>query len=154
MAARLPMAVLVAAIARISARIPVDVELGLHLCYGDPGHKHIIEPQDTALMVQFSNELLAAINRPVTWVYMPVPRGRDDVEYFQPLRHLNRPAGTELYLGLVHLTDGLEGARRRLAAARGVVDDFGVATECGFGRRPPETVPALLDLHQLVATAR
>jgi hypothetical protein len=61
-----------------------------------------------------------------------------------------------VYLGLVHLTDGLEGAKRRLAAARRVVDvdDFGVATECGFGRRPAETVSALLELHQQVATAR
>jgi hypothetical protein len=51
------------------------------------------------------------------------------------------------------LTDGLDGARRRLAAAREVVTDFGVATECGFGRRPPETVLALLDLHRDVAAA-
>ena len=37
------------------------------------------------------------------------------------------------YLGLVHRTDGLDGARRRLAAAKKVVTDFGIATECGFG---------------------
>jgi hypothetical protein len=54
---------------------------------------------------------------------------------------------TELYLGLVHLTDGLEGTRRRAGAARGVVPTFGLATECGLGRRPPETVRELLQLH-------
>ena len=42
---------------------------------------------------------------------------------------------------------------RRLAAAKQVVTDFGVATECGFGRRPPETVPGLIDLHFEVAGA-
>jgi hypothetical protein len=153
MAAVLPMEVLTAAIARVSAAVPAAAELGLHLCYGDPGHKHVIEPKDTGLMVSFSNQLFAAIGRPVSWVHMPVPRSRDDAGYFAPLRDSKRPAGTELYLGLVHLTDGLDGARRRLAAAQEVVTDFGVATECGFGRRPPETVPALLDLHRDVAAA-
>jgi hypothetical protein len=27
--------------------VPAEVELGLHLCYGDPGHKHVVEPKDT-----------------------------------------------------------------------------------------------------------
>jgi hypothetical protein len=152
-AAQLPIDVLVAAIARISAQVPEGVELGLHLCYGDPGHKHVVEPTDTALMVEFGNALFAAIDRPVNWIHMPVPRDRDDVEYFAPLRKLQRPVGTELYLGLVHLTDGLDGARRRLSAAEQVVEDFGVATECGFGRRPPESVPALIELHRDVAAA-
>ncbi|MDQ6771838.1 MAG: hypothetical protein M3024_02425 [Candidatus Dormibacteraeota bacterium] len=148
MAAQFPMPGLVAAIARISAPIPAGVELGLHLCYGDPGHKHVVEPRDTGLLVRFANELTAAIQRPVAWVHMPVPRDRDDAAYFAPLRDLRLPPGTELYLGLVHLTDGAEGAQRRLAAAKTVVTDFGIATECGFGRRPPETVPNLLALHR------
>jgi len=28
---------------------------------------------------------------------------------------------------------------------------FGVATECGLGRRPPETIPDLLRIHSEVA---
>jgi hypothetical protein len=31
------------------------------------------------------------------------------------------------------------------------VPAFGISTECGLGRRPPETVPGLLDLHAAVA---
>lgn len=153
MAAELPMAVLVAAIARVSDRVPDEVELGLHLCYGDPGHKHVIEPKDTALMVEFANELFTAIERSVGWLHVPVPRERDDEAYFAPLRGLDKPADTDLYLGLVHNTDGPDGAARRLAAARTVVEEFGIATECGFGRRPPETVPALLDLHREIAAS-
>ncbi len=153
MAAILPMAVLVDAIARVGNAVPAGVELGLHLCYGDPGHKHIIEPKDTALMVEFGNELIAAIERPIAWIHLPVPRERDDAEYFAPLRALRVPAGTELYLGLVHLTDGLDGARRRMAAATGTVGTFGIATECGFGRRPPDTIASLLELHAEVARA-
>jgi hypothetical protein len=153
MAKLIPMEPLVASIARTSAHVPPDAELGLHLCYGDPGHKHVIEPKDTKLMVDLTTALVAAIKHPIAWVHIPVPRDRNDVAYFAPLKGLKLGKGTELYLGLVHQTAGLNGARRRLAAAKEVVSDFGVATECGFGRRPPEKVPALIDLHREVALA-
>ncbi|MGH7911459.1 MAG: hypothetical protein ACREOV_07030 [Candidatus Dormibacteraceae bacterium] len=149
--ALMPMSLLVAAIARESAAVPADVELGLHLCYGDPGHKHVVEPKDTALMVEFTHALLAAIAHPIAWVHMPVPRGRDDEEYFAPLSDLRLPRETQLFLGLVHLTDGTDGAGRRLRAARAGQQAFGIATECGFGRRDPATVPELLALHRAIA---
>ena len=41
--------------------------------------------------------------------------------------------------------------RRRLAAAEKRVKDFSIATECGFGRRLPETIPELLAIHAEVA---
>lgn len=151
MAKVIPTAPLVASIARASKHVPPDAELGLHLCYGDPGHKHVIEPKDTRLMVDLTNALVAAIKHPIAWVHMPVPRNREDVAYFEPLKGLNLEPGTELFLGLVHRTDGLAGARRRVAAAKQIVTDFGIATECGFGRRSPDTVPALIDLHREVA---
>jgi hypothetical protein len=65
---------------------------------------------------------------------MPVPANRDDEAYFAPLRDLGTPADTELYLGLVHESDGVEGTRRRIAAAARVKKHFGIATECGMGR--------------------
>jgi hypothetical protein len=82
---------------------------------------------------------------------MPVPRGRDDDAYFAPLSRLALRPQTELYLGLVHFTDGVGGTRRRIATASRVLPDFGIATECGFGRRDPETVRHLLDIHAKVA---
>jgi len=54
----------------------------------------------------------------------------------------------ELYLGLVHFTDGLKGTRRRIESAQRVVREFGVSTECGWGRRDPQTIPGLIDLHR------
>jgi hypothetical protein len=54
---------------------------------------------------------------------------------------------TELFLGLVHHSDGIAGTRKRMAAAAKVVTAFGIATECGLGRRPPETLPRLLRIH-------
>ena len=92
------------------------------------------------------------MKRPVQWISLPVPRNRADDAYFAPLRDLKLPAETELYLGLVHLTDGVEGTERRIEAAQRAIDrPFGVATECGLGRRPPDTIPQLLRIHAEVS---
>ncbi len=40
---------------RISSRVPADVELGYHLCYGDFGHQHFKQPTDTSVMVELAN---------------------------------------------------------------------------------------------------
>ena len=132
---------------RLGNRVPVTVELGYHLCYGDAGHKHFKEPEDTSKLVAVANAVSAGVTRPINWIHMPVPRDRSDAAYFAPLRDLKLHPETELYLGLIHIHDGAEGAQRRIAAARQVVQNFGVATECGMGRRPPETIPALLRIH-------
>lgn len=138
-------------IARACNAVPADVHLGIHLCYGDPGHKHIIEPKDMALMVEMSNRLAETVKRPINWLHMPVPRDRDDDAYFAPLENLKLRPETKLFLGLIHLTGGLDGTRRRLATAKKHCQAFGLATECGFGRRPPETILALIDLHREAA---
>jgi hypothetical protein len=80
-----------------------------------------------------------------------VPRERDDEAFYAPLADLRLGEDTELYLGLVHRSDGMDGTQRRMAAASKVVPAFGISTECGFGRRPSETVPELLELHAAVA---
>lgn len=142
---------LVAAIVRITDSVPEDVQVGWHLCYGDPGHKHIVEPRDMAIMVSLANDLSSATRRDVNWVHMPVPRDRDDAAYFAPLQQLRLKSSTVPMLGLVHVHDGLAGATRRADRAKAHLSWFGVATECGLGRRPPETIPGLLDLHREVA---
>ncbi len=131
--------------------VPPDVDLLYHLCYGDSNHRHVVEPVDMGDMVDFANRLSRRIERPVHLIHMPVPRDRDDDGYFAPLRRLQLQPETELCLGLVHYTDGVEGARRRLATAKRYVADFSVATECGFGRRDPRTIPELLRIHAAVA---
>jgi hypothetical protein len=152
LARQFPTPVLIDTIARLSDHIPAGVELGWHFCYGDAGHKHFVEPRDTGLMVMIANKLTAATRREAQWLHLPVPRERSDQAYFSPLAALNLSPTTELYLGLIHLTDGVQGAQRRIAAADTVVSHYGVATECGFGRRPPDTILSLLDLHRAVAT--
>jgi methionine synthase II (cobalamin-independent) len=131
--------------------VPRDVELMYHLCYGDSNHRHVIEPTDMTDMIEFTNRVCGGLDRMVDLVHMPVPRDRSDDAYFAPLRQLQLQPGTELCLGLVHYTDGVAGAKNRLDTARKYASSFSIATECGFGRRPPETIPALLRLHNAVA---
>ena len=127
--------------------VPAGVEAGIHLCYGDSGHKHFCEPADTRHLVDVANGVSARARRPIDWIHMPVPKERDDEAFFAPLADLRLKPGCELYLGLVHMTGGIEGTRRRIAAAERVARDFGIATECGFGRRPPDTIPDLFRQH-------
>ena len=134
-------------------RVPADIDLLYHLCYGDAGHKHVVEPTDMGDMVEFTNRLLRGLKRPAQLVHMPVPRDRSDEAYFAPLRGLHLPPQTQLCLGLVHYTDGLAGTRRRLATAEKFVRDFSIATECGFGRRDPATIPEVLRIHAEAAEA-
>jgi hypothetical protein len=131
----------------LRAAIPPAVEMGFHLCYGDSGGKHFKEPADTTLLVKIANAISTDSPRPIQWIHMPVPKERDDSAYFAPLKGLKLRPETRLFLGLVHPGDGIEGTRRRMAMAERFVKDFGIATECGFGRRPPETIPGLLRVH-------
>jgi hypothetical protein len=131
--------------------VPPRVDLLYHLCYGDSGHKHVVEPADMSDMVEFANRVSRQIARPIQLIHMPVPRDRADDAYFLPLRQLRLNPGTELCLGLVHHTDAVEGTRRRLATASRHASGFSIATECGFGRRDPTTIPELLRIHVAVA---
>ncbi len=138
---------------RLVSDIPADVQVGFHLCYGDPppseGERgqHWADPADLGLLVKLANALIARIERPVNFIHMPVPIERDDEPFFHPLTDLDLPAETELFLGLIHDQDGLEGSKRRIAAARTARRDFGVATECGMGRLPGDIIPGLMRLH-------
>ncbi len=138
--------------ARLGAAVPQDVELGFHLCYGDLDAKHFIEPETTGKAVQLANLISAAVKRSIGWIHLPVPIDRSDAAYFAPLAGLALHPETELFLGLVHLKDGIEGTKRRIEAARQVVSSFGVATECGMGRSvAPDDVPELLRIHAAAA---
>ncbi len=140
-----------AIIAKLANCVPRDIDLLFHFCYGDSNHRHVIDPTDMGDMVDMANRLIRAITRPIQLIHMPVPRNRSDDAYFAPLTRLVLRPETELCLGLVHYTDGLEGTKRRMATAGKYVKNFAIATECGFGRRPPETIPELLRIHAEIA---
>ena len=135
----------------LAGAVPENVELGFHLCYGDWEGKHFIEPEDATKMVELANIVRASVERPITYIHMPVPIERDDDAYFAPLAGLELAAETDLILGLVHVGDGAAGTRKRIAAAEKYVVEFGIATECGIARaRSPELVRQILELHKEV----
>ena len=140
-----------AIVVRLAERVPAAVDLLFHFCYGDAGHRHVVEPTDMADLVDYANRLSAQLRRPITQIHMPVPRDRSDDAYFKPLANLKLQPVTRLCLGLVHYTYGVAGTRARIAAAAKHIRDFGIATECGFGRRDPNTIPELLRIHAEVA---
>jgi hypothetical protein len=145
---------LAGAFSRLTAAVSPDVELGFHLCYGDLDAKHFVDPLDTRKAVELANLLIAHSKHAVNWIHLPVPADRHDDAYFAPLRELNRSSGMELYLGLVHARDGVDGTLRRMRTAAKFVNDFGIATECGIGRaRTPEMARELMRVHAGAAQA-
>ena len=135
---------------RISAAVPADVELGVHLCYGDFGAKHMLEPRDMGRMVEVANAMTTAVQRPINYIHMPVPISRTDDAYFAPLKNLKHRG--ELYLGVVHAADGVEGTKKRMGVARKYAPKFGIACECGIARaRKTDLVQRLLEIHAQAA---
>lgn len=135
-------------IVRLGEAVPEGAELGYHLCYGSMNNKHWKEPVDTGKLVEVANLVTGLQQRHIDWWHLPVPIDRDDVAYFAPLAHFERSPATELYLGLLHLSDGVSGAMRRATAARQFVNSFGISAECGLGRWNREVVPDWLALHR------
>src|SRR5215467_16408900 len=93
---------IIARMVRICASVPAAVELGFHLCYGDFGAKHRVEPRDTSKMVEVANALARRVQHDIAYIHLPVPMTRADDDYFRPLLELHLSPTTELYLGLVH----------------------------------------------------
>jgi hypothetical protein len=120
--------------ARLGNAVPADVELGFHLCYGDLDARHMVEPVDATKMTELANLIVSSVTRPVTWMHVPVPINRTDDAFYRPLERLRLAPSTELYLGLVHAKDGVEGTIKRIAAARKHISNFGIASECGISR--------------------
>ena len=132
---------------RLGDAVPADVEMGYHLCYGSPADQHLVMPKDTAILADIGQTIATRVKRRVDFLHLPVPRERDDVAYFAPLRGLRLPTLMRLYLGLIHHGDEA-GDRRRIDTARAIVGSgFGVATECGWGRGDPARLDGLLESH-------
>jgi hypothetical protein len=155
---------IIAALARCIDQVPAGIPAGLHLCYGDYGHEHFIQPESLALQVRVLNAVTAAARRPVSFVSFTVPQYQREDSYFTPLAQLTAGPDTELNFALVpyhpaEQAPGTTGDQIRLIDAAleigpGGRRDWGVCTECGMGRVNREDVPALLDLHSQIIAAR
>lgn len=136
----------VGALEELSSDIPDATLLGYHWCYGTWGGWPMTAMDDLGLCVRLSNEAVRRAPRRVDFVHMPVVK-HPDGDFFAPLRDLDI-GDTKVYLGLIHHTDGGEGFRERAALARAHLDDFGIASVCGYGRIEPEELPEVLRVHR------
>jgi hypothetical protein len=137
---------------RLGDAVPVTIEMGYHLCYGSPQDEHLVQPKDAAILVEMLEGIAASTTRPIDFFHIPVPKERTDEAFYAPLKAWKRPAGTELYLGLLHHNDEA-GDRTRVAVAKKFIDDFGLSAECGWGRTEPGRLPGLLKGHRAAAEA-
>jgi hypothetical protein len=110
-------------LAELGNYVPAEVALGYHLCYGDPGHKHAVEPRDTGNLVDIANRVAVVLTRPLNWC---TSRCRVTVT-----------------------TRGTSSRCRTCGWRRTPVSTSGWCTR-RTGRRPPAVIPALLDLHRAV----
>ena len=149
---------IVARLTRCVDRVPGDVPVGLHLCYGDYQHQHFAQPQSLDLQVRVANALLGAAGRDVNWLAFTVPQDRGDAAYFEPLSGLTAPAETELDLALVpyhpdRQAEGVTAEQVRLVDEQLAGREWGICTECGMARAERADVPRLLDLHREILAA-
>ena len=124
--------------------------MGYHLCYGSPADEHLVMPRDLGMLVDMTRAIRRSLRRRLDFLHVPVPKERSDPAYFRPLERLEGEPATALYLGLIHHADA-EGDAARIATAQTFVRDFGIASECGWGRTDPERVPGLLESHRRAA---
>ncbi len=155
----MPMDQIAPGIVRCLDRVPDDVPVGLHLCYGDYGHQHWAQPESLRMQVDLANAVSADAR--LDFVSFTVPQDRDDSAYFEPARDLRTGPDTELYFALVpyHPADQPAGTTERqiehVDAALGGSREWGICTECGMGRAEAADVPGLLDLHsKILSTGR
>ena len=113
---------------RIGDAVPADIDLGYHLCYGSPQDEHMVLPEDSGIMVEMTNAIVAGVSRNVQFFHIPVIKERTDDSYFAPMEDLKLGPDTELYLGLIHPGDA-KGDQARLEAARRHTRVDGVGTD-------------------------
>lgn len=148
---------LAGALAGLVDRVPDEVPAGLHLCYGDAGHKHMFEPESLAPQVKLANAVTARASRPVRWFSFTVPQDRGDRAYFEAVSELSTGPETELYFALVPYHPDQQAEGTTDAQARWI-DEFlpsgasawGICTECGMARVDRADVVRLIDLHRTI----
>lgn len=161
--APVPVGQIAAGLIQCADHVPRVVPVGMHLCYGDAGHRHFKQPESLQKQVDLVNVITAGSRHPIAWFSFTVPQDRTDEGYFAALRDLQVGPETELYLSLVpyHAAAQPPGTTAEqvrlidanLAQSRSGAREWGICTECGMGRAAAEEVGELLDLHREILAA-
>ena len=146
-----PWVTLMARLSRLGNAVPEEVDMGYHLCYGSMNNRHWKEPDDLGMCIKVANELKKTVSRQINFLHMPVPVDRVDDDYYEPLIDLEMDPATEVFLGLLHDTDSTNGNVNRLSIASKYLREFGIASECGLGRREPKDMVKIIEHHAEVS---
>lgn len=107
-------------------------------------------PASWCILTEVMNGIGTAVRRPVDYMHIPVPREHTDPTYLEPLRHWIGGQTGQLSIGLIH-HGSEQGNRTRIAAAQSTVPEFGIASECGWGRSKPARRLGSLHGHRAAA---
>lgn len=144
-----------AGLARCTDRIPANVPVGMHLCYGDFQHRHFKDPESLNLQVRLANAVAARAERPLSWLAFTVPQHQKDPRFFAPLAEL-AAADADCYFGIVPYHPASQEPGTTAEQIRQIEThlgphhraSWGISTECGLGRVDRDEVLTLLDLHR------
>ena len=140
-------------------RLPAEVPVGLHLCFGDLNNKAAVVPTRFGRLVAFTNALARRWppTHDLAYVHLPFAAGTSpaptDPRAYRALRNLALPPGTRPVAGFVHegpTLESLEALLSTIETARGTQVD--VACAYGLGRRTTEVADELIRrCHHLAA---
>jgi hypothetical protein len=137
--------------ANIIAKIPSDVAVGYHLCYGTLPRWPMVELRTIVTQVTLANALIKESGRPIDVLHLVIPKSPTE-GFFEGAKDL-KANGADLYLGVIHEDDSIEDNLARVRMARKFFPSFGTSYVCGFGRRSVEDTKRLLSRHRDVAAA-
>ncbi len=140
-----------ATLPELARHVPDGARLGFHWCYGTWGGWPMKDMDDVSVCVRMTKEAIARIDHQVDYVHMPALK-HPEPEFFAPLADLDGE-DVDVYLGIIHHTDGVEGFRERMNMARQYRSRFGIGSVCGYGRVDPAELPHILAVHRDCAAA-
>jgi hypothetical protein len=130
---------------RIARNSPAGTRFGVHLCVGDLNNRPLAEMEDVSPLVLLANALARRwpAGRPLLYVHAPLAAADKPAplraRYYEPLRDLELPSGTDFVAGFVHEGQDLPDQRRvRELVDTAVGHPVDVAAACGLGRRSRE----------------
>lgn len=136
-------------VTRQAAKAPDGSRFGVHLCFGDLGHRAASRPHDAAAVAELADAIIRRWpkGRTLEYVHLPLAAAEEppsvDPRYYAPLRRLRPLTASTLVAGIAHEAQSRED---QLTALRLAEEALGrrvdIATSCGLGRRSPAQAEA------------
>lgn len=133
-------------------RAPLGARFGVHLCYGDLGHRAVLRPGDTSALVRLANAVARRWppGRPLEYLHAPLAAGDEppplEPEFYAGLAGLRLPGPTRFVAGFVHEGRTLDEHRRIMDYVdRAVGCQVDIAAACGLSRRGPAAAATVLN---------